>query len=158
MDITFTVGDQLFNYRVAGLFIREGRLLVMRDSPEGHWYLPGGRVAVGETAEAALLREMREELDISAEIDHPLWLNQGFFVPDGTDRKYHELCLYFLMATPESGLPTGGESFFRREGAEVHEFHWMPFAQLRDAYFYPLFLKEAIFHLPEALTLRAEYE
>ncbi len=158
MDITFTVGDQLFNYRVAGLFLREGRLLVMRDAPEGNWYLPGGRVAVGETAEAALLREMREELGISAEIHRPLWLNQSFFVPDGTQQKVHELCLYFLMETPESGLPTGVEPFFRREGAEVHEFCWLPFAQLRDAYFYPLFLKEAVFHLPDALTLRAEYE
>lgn len=158
MDITFAAGDQIFNYRVAGLFIREGRLLVMRDGPESNWYLPGGRVAVGETAEAALLREMREELGISAEIDRPLWLNQSFFVPDGTAQKVHELCLYFLMKTPESGLPTGSEPCFRREGGQVHEFRWLSFEALRDAYFYPLFLKEAVFSLPEHLTLRVERE
>jgi 8-oxo-dGTP diphosphatase len=48
-----------------------GRLLAARRSapPElaGRWELPGGKVEPGETPEAALVRELREELGITAE-------------------------------------------------------------------------------------------
>jgi 8-oxo-dGTP diphosphatase len=48
-----------------------GHLLAARRSapPElaGRWELPGGKVEQGETPEAALVRELREELGIAAE-------------------------------------------------------------------------------------------
>ncbi|MBG0852735.1 (deoxy)nucleoside triphosphate pyrophosphohydrolase [Streptomyces spinoverrucosus] len=48
-----------------------GRLLAARRSapPElaGRWELPGGKVEPGETPEAALVRELREELGVEAE-------------------------------------------------------------------------------------------
>lgn len=157
MDLTFKTPDGTFNYRVAAVIAHAGRLLVMRDGPDMNYYLPGGRVRFGETVEAALLREAEEELHIKAEIVRPLWLNQGFFVMDGTDQKFHELCLYFLVDA-SADLLTRGETFTLEEDGWVHEYAWLPFEQLKDAYFYPLFLKEAIFDLPETLTLRAEYE
>lgn len=49
-----------------------GRLLAARRSapPElaGRWELPGGKVEEGETPEAALTRELREELGVAAEV------------------------------------------------------------------------------------------
>ena len=51
---------------------------------------------VGETAEAAILRELQEELQIMPRIVRPLWLNQAFFTEDATRTNYHELCLYFF--------------------------------------------------------------
>jgi len=53
---------------VAGAVIREGRvLLAQRTRPAdlaGLWELPGGKVEPGESAEAALVRELREELGV----------------------------------------------------------------------------------------------
>ncbi|WP_241385252.1 (deoxy)nucleoside triphosphate pyrophosphohydrolase [Rhodococcus sp. CH91] len=53
---------------VAGAVIREGRvLLAQRTRPAdlaGLWELPGGKVETGESAEAALVRELREELGV----------------------------------------------------------------------------------------------
>ncbi|MEU9285276.1 (deoxy)nucleoside triphosphate pyrophosphohydrolase [Streptomyces sp. NPDC048275] len=50
---------------------RDGRLLAARRSapPElaGRWELPGGKVEPGEAPEAALVRELREELGVDAE-------------------------------------------------------------------------------------------
>jgi 8-oxo-dGTP diphosphatase len=56
---------------VAGVLIREGRILVCRRrADQAHalkWEFPGGKLEDGETPEAALIRELREELGIEAE-------------------------------------------------------------------------------------------
>ncbi|MEE1756354.1 (deoxy)nucleoside triphosphate pyrophosphohydrolase [Streptomyces sp. SP18CS02] len=56
---------------VAGAVLAEGRLLAARRSapPElaGRWELPGGKLEPGETAQQALVRELREELGVETE-------------------------------------------------------------------------------------------
>lgn len=56
---------------VGAALLDGGRLLAARRSapPElaGRWELPGGKVEPGETPEAALARELREELGVEAE-------------------------------------------------------------------------------------------
>jgi 8-oxo-dGTP diphosphatase len=54
---------------VAGVLVREGRLLLAR-RPAGRpwaglWEFPGGKVEDGETPEDALVREWREEMDVT---------------------------------------------------------------------------------------------
>jgi 8-oxo-dGTP diphosphatase len=57
---------------VGAALIEGGRLLAARRSapPElaGRWELPGGKVEPGESAEAALCRELREELGVETEV------------------------------------------------------------------------------------------
>ncbi len=52
----------------AAVIEREGRILLLRRAPgqkcEGCWEFPGGKTEPGETAEACLERELREELSI----------------------------------------------------------------------------------------------
>ena len=158
MDISFKTGEGRFNYRVCGIIVHDGKLLVMKDDGIGHYYLPGGRVQMHETTDMAVLREMREELLIDAKIDRPLWLNQSFFTLDGTQERFHELCLYYLMDVSETDLLLRVESFSREEGGHIHTFKWMPFEHLQDEYIYPLFIKEQIFNLPETLTMMTEFE
>lgn len=43
---------------------RDDTLLLVRVRQNEHWYLPGGKIEPHETADAALIRELREELDI----------------------------------------------------------------------------------------------
>ncbi|MEU8529017.1 (deoxy)nucleoside triphosphate pyrophosphohydrolase [Streptomyces sp. NPDC048629] len=56
---------------VAGALYDGGRLLAARRSapPElaGRWELPGGKLEPGESAEKALVRELREELGVETE-------------------------------------------------------------------------------------------
>jgi 8-oxo-dGTP diphosphatase len=57
---------------VAAALVEDGRLLAARRSAPaelaGRWELPGGKVEPGEAADAALVRELREELGVDAEV------------------------------------------------------------------------------------------
>ena len=158
MDISFKVGNEKFNYRVCAMMIFDGKILAMHDERSPYYYLPGGRVEIGETAEDAVIREMQEELRITPRIVRPLWLNQGFFTEDVDSLNYHELCIYFLMDITDTDLLARGEKFTSIEGHHTHTFEWLEFGRLKDEYFYPLFLKKDIFNLPDEFTIRTEME
>jgi 8-oxo-dGTP diphosphatase len=64
---------------VAGVMIKDGRILLCHRSPDRRWYpdvwdLPGGHVELGETPTEALKRELLEELGVSVRSlsRHPL--------------------------------------------------------------------------------------
>lgn len=146
MDISIKATAGEFNYRVAAMIVHEAHILVMQDEGIPHDYLPGGRVHLHEPAETALSRELREELDIDIPPHQLTFIAESFFTIDST--RYHEMCLYFLMEAPPE-LLIRGDRFTRVEGSEVHHFRWVKFEELRHLSFYPIFLKERIFTLPE---------
>ena len=43
------------------IVIKDGKILLCKSNEQGHYFLPGGHVEFGESAEVALKREMREE-------------------------------------------------------------------------------------------------
>ena len=57
---------------VAAVILRNGRYLITRRQKgvhlEGYWEFPGGKVDRGETDAAALVREIREELDAGVKV------------------------------------------------------------------------------------------
>lgn len=158
MDISFEAGNEKFNYRVCAVILNDGKILAMQDERSPYFYLPGGRVKLGETAEEAVVREIKEELNITARIVRPLWLNQSFFKEDVDGLRYHEICIYFLTDISGTDLLSEGALFFRREGKHRHMFKWLKYEQLEHEYFYPVFMKKAIFRLPGTFTLQTEYE
>lgn len=158
MDISFVVDTEKFNFRVCAIILDDGEILAMHDNRSPYFYLPGGRVKMGETAERAVVREVEEELGITPRIIRPLWLNQAFFREDVDCLNYHEICIYFLLDISHTDLRAKGKRFSSHEGRRKHDFEWLRFERLKDEYFYPIFLKEAIFDLPQALTLRTEIE
>ena len=158
MDISYKTESGKFNYRVCAVIISDGKILAMHDDRSPYFYLPGGRVKMGETAEDAVIREVREELGIIAKIARPLWLNQAFFTEDVDHLRYHELCIYFLMDISETDLLERENEFTVNEGKKTHIFEWLDFDQLKEEYFYPLYLKKEIFNLPNEFTIRTEIE
>ena len=158
MDISFNQENQRFNYRACAMIISENRILAMHDERSPYFYLPGGRVKMGETAEQAVVREIWEELGVKLKIARPLWLNQAFFTEEVDGIRYHELCIYFLMDSSNTDLSERGNSFIRMEGKHTHVFEWLEFDRLKNEYFYPIFLKNQIFNLPQEFTIRTELE
>lgn len=158
MDITFKMKDGRFNYRACAVIINNNKLLAMHNYLSPYFYLPGGRVKFNETAEEAVLRELKEELGITAEIVRPLWFNQSFFIEDVTNERFHELCIYFLIDVSKNELITSEDKFLGVERNKKHIFEWLPTESLKDEYLYPLFIKDEIFSLPDTLTMRVDEE
>lgn len=157
MDISFKVGDEKFNYRVSAVIISDQKILAIRHNQGIPYYsLPGGRVMLGETAEQAVVREVREELSISLKILRPLWFDQAFFTKNVENLRYHELCVYFLMDVSNTRLLERGDHFIQKEAQLTHAFEWLEFDRLKNENFYPAFLKKEIYHLPNEFTIRTE--
>ena len=106
----------------AALVDIDGRVLIAQ-RPEGRamaglWEFPGGKVAAGETPEAALVRELHEELGIDT---RQSCLAPIAFASHGYD-DFHLLLPLFVCRTSQ-GQPRG------REG---HQLAWVRPARLAD--------------------------
>ena len=95
----------------AGVLQRpDGSFLLAQRPPDkiwaGYWEFPGGKIEPGETARAALVRELREELGIGVETAYP-WLTRVFTYPHATVR------LNFFRVTAWTGElhPHEGQQF-----------------------------------------------
>jgi 8-oxo-dGTP diphosphatase len=82
----------------AALVDASGRVLLQRRAPgkamAGLWEFPGGKVEPGERAEAALARELAEELGI--EVDPEALEPAAFASAAGVDGASHMLLLLYL--------------------------------------------------------------
>lgn len=152
MDCNFRFPEGRFNFRTAGVFVHDGKLLAMKEANIAHYYLPGGRVRLHETMEEGLRREIREELGVEAEVRKPLWLCESFFALDGTP--IHEIAMYFLAELDWEKLPSLTADFTLTDtDGEEHLYTWLSPEEVGRAAIYPLVLKENFPVLPEELVL-----
>lgn len=156
MDITFRTDEGTFNFRVCGVITNDNRILAMHDERSPYYYLPGGRVKLHETAEEAIVRELKEELHIDVYSAKPIWMCQNYFTEDVNHEKYHEICVYYLIDVSETTLDVHRSEFILYDGSKKLMFEWLNFTDLKDAYFYPLFIKDKIFTIPETMEMIVE--
>jgi 8-oxo-dGTP diphosphatase len=97
---------------VAALIPQPGdgsRFLVQQRLPGGSrallWEFPGGKVEAGETDQAALARECREELDVVLDVGQRLWAGRHTY-PDLTV----ELVLYLARLVAGEPKPLGAHA------------------------------------------------
>lgn len=149
MMITFDRENNRFNYRVVGIAIFEGKVLLHKAEIDNFWSLPGGRVEMLEPSDASLRREMLEELGVAVEIDRLLWWVENFF--DYNGKNYHELALYYLMKLPPETAFTGETGPFVgiEEGTDL-TFQWFGLDELDGLVIYPSFLKQGLRALPDS--------
>ena len=62
MDILFKTDDFVFSYRVAGICMQNGKVLLQKPSNDTGYAFPGGHVTLGETNAQTLIREFQEEI------------------------------------------------------------------------------------------------
>ena len=117
----------------------------------GYWYMPGGRVELGESSETALVREIGEELNVALQIDRLIWVVENFYGP--SPDQAHEICLYYLVSLPESAVPSAAAEFTIEESdGQKNTFrYWEPLEEIVGARVYPSFLRTALRALPRTV-------
>ena len=67
----------------------DGVVQLVQEIAQGYWFFPGGHVEAGETPRQALVRELREELDVSATVQEHLGDLENRWSHDGVE--HHEV-------------------------------------------------------------------
>lgn len=145
-DILFKTENRVFSYRVAGILIHKGKLLLQRPLWDTGYAFPGGHVSFGETNEDTLIREMKEEIGIDIKVGPLKWVAEIFFSTGKKD--YHQICLYYLMSLespeqiPMNGTFNGLESGIN--GKPKLEFSWVPLELFGNLEVYPVEVKQLL--------------
>ena len=146
--ITFDRGNLRFSYRVAGVAIHDGKVLLQKPVEGGFYFLPGGRAELQESAGETLRREMQEELHVDATIGRLLWVVENFFEHNG--KTFHELGLYFLMAfADDSPVVDASRTILVEETNHKFILQWYALDGLDSIQLYPSFLQTALQSLPD---------
>lgn len=139
MDVVLKTENERFNYRACAVIINGDTVLAMTDENAPYYYLVGGKVELHETAEKAVLREIKEELHIDAEIVRPLWVCQNFFTEYATKVRFHEICFYFLVDISKTDILQKGNKFSVAEGNHTLNFEWLKIYEINSKYIVPEF-------------------
>ena len=141
IDCGFTKENQWFRYRAAAIIVENGCVLFACNEKDDYFYSIGGGVHHGETAEAAVVREVFEETGVHYEIDRLAVIHENFFDENGGSLKgmnCHELSFYFLMK------PRGTQALRSNSMTQgvKEEMRWIPIQELGNHKAFPAFLKE----------------
>ncbi|WP_102027598.1 NUDIX hydrolase [Salirhabdus sp. Marseille-P4669] len=146
MDATFHLEEGVFNYRVAGIIIKDDHVLLHKQTTDDYWALPGGRVKILEDSNTSLRREMEEELGYHVEVERLLWVTENFFTYK--QRPFHELGFYYKIQARKDAPILSLEPFFGLEGERL-TYQWFPINKLETISLYPTFLKTALTQIPQ---------
>jgi mutator protein MutT len=104
---------------VGAVIVDEGKVVLIRRTHEplqGQWSLPGGMVEIGETLEAALMREMAEETGLTVKVGPVIEVFDRITRDERSRVRYHYVLIDYLC------WPTGG---VLRAGSDVDAAVWV---------------------------------
>lgn len=110
---------------VAAAIKYQDRYLVVRRGPNGggagHWEFPGGKVEPGENFEAALIREIQEELSIDIKVESKLGENSIVY-----DQRSLRIHLYLCRAVTDQIILIDHDQFEWTTPDQFSRFDWAP--------------------------------
>lgn len=158
-----------FSYRVAGVLLNQGKVLLSTDDKVDFWVLPGGGVKPFESSEQAIKREFLEEIGVEIEVVRLLWVVENSFIFDGVAT--HGIGLDFLVKPVEwtekltSDTFYGLEDDFQTAGTRYENlenlrltFRWFDLAELDTIMIKPKIYHQALKNIPQHPVLLRNLE
>lgn len=150
--ISFPIGEQRFNFRVAGIIIVDGHVLICREDDDDYCMLPGGRIELGEPSALSLERELEEELAMPAIVGAMIATSESFYRRD--DEDFHELGFFYAAELPGQA-PHGASPWLQRpDEGHILSFDWVPLAgdALERVNLMPRWLPDFLRNLPDGFV------
>ncbi len=138
--------------RVAGLCVENNHALFVKHKrfigndyfPEEAWILPGGAVEVGESAQMAVQREVREETGLECEAGKLLFVKELIFPFPLLEKVIapiaHVISLCFQCRVTGGTVMTGRDPEISDAEQLILETRWLPIQTLHQQPIYPPFL------------------
>lgn len=139
-------GEVWFRLRSCLVVVRDGAVLVARNTRDPYHYSVGGGVHHGEAIEDAARREALEETGVVLEPRRLLFVHENFFRLGG--RLAHEVAFYHL-ADDHPGIVTGYRMPTGAPGVEEW-LEWLPLDAWHQQEVYPTVLPEVLAALAAA--------
>lgn len=147
MDILFKNDDFVFSYRVGGILVHNGKILLQRPADDDYAII-GGHVTAMETSAETLKREFEEELHAKIAVDELLAIGEIYFF--WGDKLCHQICLYYKVHLLDDSIPLDGifHGYDELDNERIDlDFCWVPLDDLKNGTkVYPL---ELIPHILE---------
>ena len=144
-DIHWNTEYGHFNYRIAGVCVEHGHVLLGRLADSNVWWVPGGVCQLMESAPDALAREMREESYVPVRVERLLTSSSSTANPG------MKWGLYFRMRLPATFADRDPSRPFLRptpERASSYVFCWFPTDGLERVQLFPAVLRTALHRVP----------
>ncbi len=135
MDFRTVVGNQIFGVRATALIIKDGKIFLTKDD-KGRYYTIGGAIAVNETAQDAVVREVKEELGVDSRVKQLAFIVENQFTQEGIH--FHNIEFHFVVE------PIGTVPDEMIEGELKQACEWFDVDQLVNLDVVPAFLAEEL--------------
>lgn len=139
-DILYSSANSLFSFRVAALILHNDKVMLVDhfDRFKHEYAFPGGHVQWGETGEAALIREMKEETNLDIAVKELVWVHENFWM--WGDKPCHQIAFYYRCELKDHDIR---ESYYGEEqqgsNAVPLLFRFVPIQELATLNLYPEF-------------------
>ena len=128
--------EKIFRYSIKAVIIRDGKLLVESCARGRFCKLPGGGHQWGETMEQALIRECREELNLTVRPERLLFVRD--YIAKNHDSPFDDPCFHqaelMFLCTVEDFSPLCNGSI---PDGEKQQIRWIEIDRLADSDFFP---------------------
>lgn len=158
--VTFVRNGIRFKQRVGAIVLDADKRILLVRSPDGFWFLPGGRVEFMESSQEAVRREMKEELGFACTAERLLWVIEDFYAYQG--ERVHEIALYYLVRPPQDcAIMDGRQTVTLDEEGTPFEAKWFPLRSLATLDLRPACLIQLLGDIPDVphhIVFREESE
>ncbi|MFB0842087.1 NUDIX hydrolase [Paenibacillus oleatilyticus] len=147
MPITIKNQNEEFLLRVAGVLIKENKVLLHKTKKGNAWVLPGGRGEINEETGKTVIREFAEELGLNVKVARLLWIVENFNAYG--EKNLHEHGIYYLVNSEEAEITIRTEEFIGLEKEVGIVYKWIELQELHNMKIYPRALKQILQNMSE---------
>jgi ADP-ribose pyrophosphatase YjhB (NUDIX family) len=148
-DIIFKTNEFIFSYRVAGILIRDKKILLQKPKNDDGYSIPGGHVSFGETTAETLIREFKEEINADIKIENLIMVGPWGNRPCQQISMYYAVSLYNEQQIPLDGTFQAKDDF-GNERIDL-DFAWISLSEMHNIKVYPTNIKNDLISLPKQI-------